>query len=443
MNARVITYLEKLRGSYWFVPTVMVLVAIGLSLVTVEIDRKHLDTWPEAFNWIDIGDPDGARSFLSTVAGSMITVAGVVFSITIAALVQAAGQYGPRLLGNFMRDRGNQIVLGMFIATFMYCLLVMRSVTDTDREVFIPHLALLVGMLLTITSAGVLVYFFHHISVSLQAETVIASVGKELETAVARLFPQQMNVAVFERPNARDEDALADLDREDADMVPAVRSGYLQAIDIEDLIGLAEEHDLVLRLVHRPGDFVAKENDLVAVWPPGKLDDEMGARIERAFILGDQRLRLHDVEFTVNQLVEIAVRALSPGINDPFTAIGCVDQLSAGLTQLVKRSVPAGHHLDGNDQLRVVTDALTFTGIIDAAFDQIRQHARSDVAVTIRLLESIAAIAPHTRTSEQRDTLARQAEMIYRGSQESIPEEWDRDDVEKRYRQAMRALEEA
>lgn len=443
MNTRLITSLEKLRGSYWFLPALMVILAIGLSLVTVTIDREYLDTWPEALDWIDIGDPDGARTFLSTIAGSMITVAGVVFSITIAALVQASGQFGPRLLGNFMRDQGNQIVLGTFIATFMYCLLVLRSVTDTEREVFVPHLALLVGLFLIVASAGVLVYFFHHISASLQAETVIASVGRELEMAVARLFPQEMNVSAFERPGTQGYDVLAELDQDEAGMVPAIRSGYLQAIDMEGLVALAEEHDLVLRLAHRPGDFVAKESDLVAVWPEDRLDDELESRIERAFVLGNQRLRLHDVEFMVNQLVEIAVRALSPGINDPFTAMGCVDQLSAGLTQLVKRSVPAGYHLDSSDQLRVVTDALTFTGIIDAAFDQIRQHARGDVAVTIRLLEAIAAIAPHTRTSEQRVTLARQAEMISRASQEAIPEEWDRDDIEKRYRQAMRAIDEA
>ena len=310
MNARLITSLEKLRGSYWFVPALMMVLAIGLSMISVTIDREYLDTWPEALDWIDIGDPAGARTFLSTIAGSMITVAGVVFSITIAALVQASGQFGPRLLGNFMRDRGNQIVLGTFIATFMYCLLVMRSVTDTDREVFVPHLALLVGLLLTITSTGVLVYFFHHISVSLQAETVIASVGRELETAVARLFPQEMDVSVFERPDAQGHEALAKLDQDEAGIVPAIRSGYLQAIDMEGLVGLAEERDVIVRLVHRPGDFVAKESDLVAVWPRGRLDDELESQIERAFILGNQRLRLHDVEFTVSQLVEIAVRAL-------------------------------------------------------------------------------------------------------------------------------------
>ncbi len=176
------------------------------------------------------------------------------------------------------------------------------------------------------------------------------------------------------------------------------------------------------------------------MWPAGHLNNETETAIRKAFVLGNQRLRVHDVEFTVNQLVEIAVRALSPGINDPFTAFGCIDQLGAGLTQLVKRSIPAGYHLDKDGQLRVLTDALTFTSILDAAFDQIRQHARSDTAVTIRLLEAITTIAPHTRTAEQRKTLRRQAEMIHRGSQEAIPEKWDRDDIEGRYRLASDAL---
>ncbi len=439
MNIRILTTLEKVRSSYWFVPALMVVAAIVLSFVAVSVDHAVFEDWSARMGWFGSGDPDGARTFLSTIAGSMITIAGVTFSITMVALSQASMQLGPRLLTNFMRDRGNQIVLGTFIATFVYCLLVMRSVKSTADDTVVPQFALLIGMALSLTSVGVLVYFFHHGSVQLQAEYIIEVVGRQLEIAVGDLFPEQLVHPRYGRLK-QETDLPEQLDLDDAWKVPSSRRGYVQVIDIDRLVQLADEHDWIMRLVYRPGDFVAQDSDIVAVWPAAAQDDALAEQIEDAFVLGKHRLRIQDVEFPVHQLVEIALRALSPGINDPFTALACVDQLASGLSLLVERSIPAGYHYGEDGQLRVLTDALTFTGVIEAAFNQIRQHARGSVAVTIRLLEAIATIAPHTRTREQRDTLSRQAEMILRGAEEAIPEQWDREAVQARYDAAIDAL---
>lgn len=438
MKTRLITFWERLRASYWFIPALMVIVASVLALLTTALDRSlDLDTSDPLLPYVS--GPEGARTLLSTVAGSMITIAGVTFSITIAALSQAASQLGPRLLANFMRDRGNQIVLGTYVATFMYCLLVLRSVRSADENVFVPGLSVTFSLVMAVLSVGVLIYFFHHVSSMMQAENIIASVGRDLEASIARLFPEQAGWRMFEF-ELRSEDDIPEGFAEEAQAIDARRSGYVQVIDHERLVAIATEHDLLLRALYHAGDFVGKGSQLVLVWPAEHAPDDLDEAVNEAFVLGSQRLRVQDVEYAINQLVEIALRALSPGINDPFTAMACIDQLGAMLAQLVERTIPSGYQYDENAALRLIRDTTTFTGVIDAAFNQIRQHGSSNVAVTIRLLEALAIIAPRARTHEQRQALKRQAMMIRRGS-EAIPEENDRRDIEERYQFVMETLE--
>ncbi len=159
--------------------------------------------WVDKLGWIYTRGPDGARAVLSTIAGSMITVAGVVFSVTIVALSLASNQFGPRLLRNFMRDRGNQIVLGTFVATYLYCLLVMRTVQGMDGSQFVPHLSVTVAILMAVASLGVLIYFIHHVAVSIQAPELIANVAHELHEAIDRLFPEELGYAPRKRRTSK------------------------------------------------------------------------------------------------------------------------------------------------------------------------------------------------------------------------------------------------
>lgn len=206
---------------------------------------------------------------------------------------------------------------------------------------------------------------------------------------------------------------------------------------------LAIEHNLLLRLEHRPGNFIASGNHLVKVWPNERFEKGLGEKINDAFIFGAQRLRLQDVEFAIDQLVEIALRALSPGINDPFTAMACVDRLGVALARLAERQIPSGYRYDDENKLRLMADSVTFEGLVETAFNQIRQYGRSSVAVTIRLLETIAVIAAHTHIQTEREALRRQAKMIKQGSDEAIPEERDRQDVEESYQIVDRILEQS
>ncbi len=440
MSSRLSTYSEKLRASYWFIPAIMVTGAIALSFITIAIDEAYPNRLQDILGWVDISDPVGAYSFLSTVSAAMIGVTGVTFSITIVALVQASSQFGPRLLNNFLRDRGNQVVLGTFISTYTYCLFLLRSITNAPGVVFIPNLAIFVALILAVVSVIVLVYFFHHVTVLLQAEYVIAQVGRELEQAIECLFPDSLDYSVYARELRNKEDIPTFLQEEASSTVDSEVGGYLQAIDVDALVSIAEEHDAVLRAVNKPGDFVTKEGPLIEVWSADSNLEGISEKVKDAFIIGDQRLRINDVEFSVDQLVEIAVRALSAGINDPFTAMACIDQLASGLSQLVQRSIPSGYHYGSEGTLRLMTEPLTFSGILEESFNQIRQNAYSDVAVTIRLLEAIIAIAPNIQTREQRDALSKQAQMLHRASEENVPEKWDREDITNRFQSAMKAL---
>lgn len=349
MKHRIVSIWDALNSSLWFVPSLMVLVTIGFSFATLAIDETVKRKTIVQAGWLWNGGPSGARDLLSTIAGSMITVAGVVFSITIVVLALASSQFGPRLLRNFMRDTG---------------------------------------------AAG----------------------DKEHLNALAPDFLRQ--------PFA----------------VPSSATGYLQAIDVEALLAIAEEKDLTLRLNYRPGHFVVEGAELVLVWPKESGDRQLADAINDSFILGAQRTEAQDVEYSVHQLVEIAVRALSPGINDPFTAMTCTDRLGAALCRLAVRKIPSPYRYGASDKLRVIAPGVTFAEVTDAAFNQIRQYGRSSAAVTIRLLEVLTLVAHKVRTETDRAALLRHASMIERGGREGLPEEQDGIDVKERYRSFLTAL---
>lgn len=430
---------DQLRTNFWFVPTTMLAGAVALSLATIQLDRMagHRN-WIATLGWTYTRGPEGSRAVLSVVAGSMATIAGVIFSITIVALQLASSQFGPRLLRNFIRDRGNQVALGAFVATFTFCLLILRTVNGTERDEFVPHISVTVGLLLALASLGVLIYFVHHAATSIQAENVIARVGRELHHAIDRLFPEELGQgpAVPERP---EEGVPGDFDRRSRP-IAAPRSDYLQVIDNDALMRLAVDRDLILRVESRPGKFVLEGSVLVRAWPGARVDEELAAEIRRVFSFGGRRTLAQDVEFAVDQLVEIAVRALSPGVNDPFTAIACVDRLGAMLVLLIRREFPSAYRCDDRGRLRVIADAVTPAGLVDAAFHQIRQSSRANAAVTLHLLETIAAVAAQARDEAFRMALRHHADLVHRGSQGGLPEQWDRAEAERRYRQALEAL---
>ncbi|MEO8642167.1 DUF2254 domain-containing protein [Pseudomonas sp.] len=433
-------YWYRLRSSLWFVPATMACLAVALALCAVALDRTVTNDWLQLLGWSYSGGAEGASLLLGTVAGSMIAIAGTVFSMTLVALSLASSQLGPRLLRNFMRDTANQVVLGTFVATFLYCLIVLRTIRRADEVAFVPHLSISIGVLLAIVSVGVLIYFIHHISVSIQADQVVARVGRELDDGIDRLFPGDLGNPGSEASKApREANLPAEFARE-ACPVGALEDGYLQMIDADALMALASKEDLLLRLERRPGHYLTKGRVMLMAWPGDRVTETLAGKLNAAFVLGNQRSAAQDVEFSLQQLVEIAVRALSPGINDPFTAVACVDRLESALCRLARRDMPSPYRFDGHGKLRLVAPGATFAGIVDTAFNQIRQSARSNPAVAIRMLDAVAQIAGHVSSQEQATCLQRHAGMIVKGAREAVPEVDDVLVVEARFTAATLAL---
>jgi uncharacterized membrane protein len=438
---------EDLRTSYWFVPTVMCALALALAFLTLHIDGRNRFDWITGLGWVYTGGAEGARSLLSTVASSVITVAGVVFSITIVALTLASSQFGPRLLRNFMRDLGNQITLGTFTATFLYSLLVLRTVRGDAEGAdapFVPHVSVTTAILLTVASLGVLIYFIHHVAASIQAPYVIAAVTNDLNELTEALFPDEIGADRDrdDAPPPAGADAF-DVPGRPAD-VPAPRAGYIQAVDPDAALDLARHHDVVIQFTRRPGHFVVTGQPLARILPADRLDDDLVKHVTALFIFGPHRTLPQDAEFAIEQLVEIAVRALSPGINDPITAIACVDHLGDALSRLATRRFPSPYRLDPHDgRLRVIAYPTDFPQITDAAFNQIRQYGRTSAAVTLRLLETIAVIARHARRAPDLAALRRHAVMIERDARDLFADDHDRNDLRTRFRDALHACGDA
>ncbi|WP_009630402.1 DUF2254 domain-containing protein [Synechocystis sp. PCC 7509] len=439
-NVKITKLWDSLQSSYLFVPALIVVSAIALAVMMLTLDRQGNYGVLKNWGWIYTGSTDGARAMLAAIVSSTITVAGTVFSITIVALQLAASNFGPRLLRNFMKDVSNQVVLGTFIGTFIYCLLVLRTVRGDgdDYNSFIPQLSVTVALALAIVSISLLIYFIHHASTIIQASHIISEVSAELDRATDRLFPEkigrglsQSGRQVAEIPANFDEDAYP---------IKATKSGYLQVIDDEKLMQITSQQELIVRLEFRPGKFIVKGSELMMVYPGGRVNQKFAKKFRDVFILGTERTEQQDIEFPIHQLVEVALRAISPGINDPFTAIRCIDRLSAGLSYLAGRDFPSPYRYDDLGNLRIITQPVTFVGLINAAFNQIRQYSNSDVAVTIRLLEAITTIARYTQNPKDREALRRHAEMIQRDSNDAVSEEWDKKDIEKQYQAVLKAL---
>jgi len=417
---------ERVRASLWFLPALIAGGALTLAALCARLDRlPALAETPR--RWLFGGDADSATTLLSTVAGSMITVAGVSFSVTVVALSMASSQFGPRLLGNFMRDRVNQSVLGIFIGTFLFCLVALGSTAALDGSG--ASLSVSVGLLLAAVSLVMFIYFIHHIAASMQADQIIEAVARDLEQAVARVFVRKDPA----QPWTFDQFPAA------PQYLSSPVTGYVQVVDEAELLDIAQRSDLRLRVRHRAGQFVYAGAPLLEVDGIDELDESLAARLCGAFVIGGQRTAEQDPEFGVHQLVEVALRALSPGINDPFTAITCVDRLGGILAAVADCAERPPLRLDDHGQPRLQLEPIEFGGLLDAALQQIRQCATQTPSVAIRLLEALAGIAACTRRRERLAALAQHGEMVSSSCRHSMIEA-DRAVFDERMRRLQRQL---
>lgn len=439
MGTRQRALLEEIRTGFWFIPAVMSGLALLLASLMVELDLLVGSERIEALGILFIESPDGARAALSTIASSTITVAGTVFSLTMVALTLASNQFGPRLIRAFMRDIATQLVLGTFLATYLYCIIILRTVRSVEEVQFVPNLAVLTAVLLALINVGVLIYFFHHVAVAIQVPNLIAYLGASLQATIGRLFPPRRELSPETAGLWREAHTLRKAAEAEDQPVLALRSGYVQLIDEAALVALAVAGDRVICLLARPGDFVVKGSPLAHVTPPP--DAALAEAINDALVFGHQRVQIQDFEAYIFQLVEIASRALSPAFNDPFTAMACIDRLGEAIMLLDDRELPPPYRLDQAGRVRLVLEGYTFGTALNAAFGMIRHYGRGHPAVLTRLLETFAELGEQTERADRRSMLRRHADMVLRAADESIPEQADRDEIRRRHEAVLRALE--
>ena len=425
--------LPRLRASYWFVPLLVTLAGVGLAFGLLAVDAGYEFNPPSAFWLVYPTSPEGARELLSAVIGSMITAISVTFSITIVALTVAAQHFGPRVLNNFIRHTSAQVVLGTFIATFVYAVLVLGSISGSGEDADIPQLAVIGAVALVILSVGALIFYVHHVSTALQVGEIAAEIATDLTGSLADRDEDEAPAGPVDLPEPPG----------DAAGVPSVRAGYVQRIDHEALVALARERDAVIWIRREPGKFSLTGAPLVLVHPPSARDEPFVAAVLEAFAIGQDRSHVQDVEFSVKQLVEVALRALSPGVNEPFTALTCIDRLSEGLACAAVAPAPPASWRDADGRARVFMQPQPFTMLLRAAFDPIRMFAGRNPAVHARLLDSIGELSYVARRAGDLEALRHQADVVWRAAAGALEEPDDRAFVEERYRRAMARFEPA
>ncbi len=425
MRARLRSWWFDTEGSLWFLPMVMTVAAVVMAFITVELDRNLNLNGRAPVRWFFGGGAEGARGVLGAIAGTMITVTGLVFSITVVALQLASSQLTPRVLRTFMGDRGNQTVLGFFIGTFTYALLVLRVVRSPleDAGGFVPSISVTVAIGLSLISVALLIYFIHHSANSMRASVVIDRAAIATRELIDTLYPDNVGEGIQPDPPGW-------VSSEPSAIVYAVGGGYLQTINADLLFDLAERHTLAIRPAPFIGDFILPGEPLASIWPDTGLDDEVEDAIRDALVLGLERTLQADVSFGVQQLSDIAVKALSPGINDPTTAIICIGHLSEIIVLLANRGKPDEVRSSNDGSVRVILQGPPFAQIAGVAFDQIRHYGVGDPTVAEYLVSSlrrIAALIPPAR----RPTIVRHARLVLTTMRTKVSVPEDRARVER------------
>jgi uncharacterized membrane protein len=406
--------LERLRSSLWTLPSAAVIGGLVLGSVLVNVEL------PENFPGAGLtfgGGPEGARQLLTAIASAMITVTGTVFSITVVVLQLASSQYSPRLLRNFLRHRGTQVTLGLFLGTFAYALAVLRVIRaaaeESGREEVVPSLAVTVAVVLVLAAVGALVFFIHHITQAIRVETLVRDVARDTEQVIDRLYPDEVGAEVPGPP-------LPD-PPSTAVVVTAPRSGHVQAFDSDRLLRVAERHDLVVRIDATAGDYVVESTTVGFVWTQGggrpNLDDrELRRLVASGMHIGNERTMQQDASFGIRQLTDIAVKALSTGLNDPNTAMQVLGPLSSVLVRLIGRRQLHDLRTDADGHVRVGIPRPSFRDHLALAVDPILHYAGDEPFVMRRLcglLDDLAGAAPtEARREEVRTMIDRVLEHV-------------------------------
>jgi uncharacterized membrane protein len=426
-----------IRSSYWFVPILMAVTAIPWAFGLAYLDmlwgiQEFVESLVGPLRWLLGTTPASVRSLLETIAGGMISIATVSYSMTLIVLTLASSQYGPRILSIFVEDRANQVVLGTLVSLTIYCFVLLSFVGEPDTGQTVPQLSVVVAFIWALVNLGAFIFFFHHVVESIRAPEIIEHIGKELRKRISSL-PEETEG--YEGAEDRAE-ALRRLDDIPHFRLLAKESGYVQVIDFDRLAQLAKNQEITFCMLHRAGDWIIEGAPLVVVYGLGEdaqaVDEGLESEIRLAFVVGDRRTPTQDFSFGIYQLEEIAVRALSPSTNDPHTAINCINQLGSLLAYLARVYSPNSVRVGENGRPLLIRQITSYAELLDAAFTDIRLYGADQTAVVNSLMDTIKTLMTLVHTAEQRAALQIQAEMIARSALEKATLEEDRESIRDR-----------
>lgn len=401
---------DRLKVSFWFAPTIMAVIAILLSWLMLWVDDRIPNQLLVNSRLVLSGTVDQMRSALLNMGTTVLATAGIVFTLLTLPLSTVAAQYGSRLLRVFLGDRVTQFVLGMFVATFVYCIASATSIPPADIEPEAPQVTVTFGLILMMGTFASLILLIQHISTMLQAPNIAAAAGNELLEVILAEAPYETESDNSVSQNNRD--VMKILKGKDGYAIRVQEAGYIQYVDSEYVMTLLREKDLVIRLLCQPGDFVTQGTVIAMLWPGAKVDGYVDQQIHRAFQFGPQRTPTQDVEYAFNQLVEVAVRAMSPAINDPFTAMTCLDYIGNGLTLFIQKGERDPFVYDQDGKLRVAYEPVTFKKLLDSSFNMLRHCSCDNASVLQHMLKVIDAIGQETKSPAMRQKLLYHADLI-------------------------------
>lgn len=427
---KILFFWNELKSSFWFIPVLIITISVPAAMGFVYLDGTINLSQDGLKRFFFVSSADSARSILTTISGAMIGVAGTVFSVTLVALTLASSQFGPRLIKNFMYVRLNQVVLGSYVSTYLYCLIVLNSIKDMDGFTFIPSMSIFLAIIIAVVNIILLIVFIHQIAMSIQANKVISDIHEFVSSQVKTLFPDELGEE-SDAKNSIQADTIKS-QSETITYIKSTKSGYLQYIDSESLLDIMMTENSLLELNVKPGDYIVKNIEIGKIYHNRKTDEKKLANVSSHLIIGKSRTSQQDFEFSIHQMVEIASRALSTGVNDPYTAIACIDNLTAIMSDLAQINFPSKYRFDKEKELRVIAMTLSFEGVLDAAFNQIRQFSAGSSAVIIRLMEALLTISQFTKSEENKNAVIKHAKMVLNVGKESIIEENDYEDLLER-----------
>ncbi|MGB8318415.1 MAG: DUF2254 domain-containing protein [Ignavibacteriaceae bacterium] len=416
---------SNLRSNFWFMPSLIVLASIALAVALIQADSAGSDRWLNQWPRLFGAGAEGARGMMSTIAGSMMSVVGVSFSMILVVLALASSQYTSRILRNFMRSRVTQVVLGIFAGIFTYCLIVLRTIRSGDEGAFVPNLAVFFGFVLALGGVGALMFFIHHIASSIQASSIIASITKETNATIDLLFPEKLG----QSPDDDDEQIPRPLAKRNWRVIQSKESGYIQSVNNTGLLHLARDWKTVVRIERGIGEFVVQKTPLVSLAMEEQPDQKTISSLQEAFSISRFRTAEQDPAFGIRQIVDVGLKALSPGINDTTTAVTCVDYLTAIMALITPRQIPSSH-LYEEGELLVIAKGSSFEGLLSESFDQIRNNANGNVAIILRMLDSFQILAGLTTSPQRRRALLEQVELIAELVERTVESTYDRVRIE-------------